>query len=95
MLNIRGSRGALRSCRAIKLLERILYGRIRKSGEVEIGEEQQWFRKGRRRMDVMFTLSQLVEKSLEVQDEMALGFVNLEKADDTVLRDGNGDTEKW
>ena len=32
----------------------------------------------------MFTLGQLVEKRLEVQGEMALGFVHLEKAYDTV-----------
>ena len=42
-------------CRSIMLLshvmnvlERILDGRIRKGGEMEIGEEQQEFRKGRR-----------------------------------------------
>jgi len=31
-------------------------------------------------------LRQLVEKRLEVQVEIALGFVELEKADNTVLR---------
>ena len=70
----------------MKVLERILDGRIRKSVEMEIGEEQQGLRKGRGMTDGMFTLRQLVEKRLEVQDEMALGFVDLEKANDIVLR---------
>ena len=38
-------------------------------------------------MDGMFTLRQLVEKKLEGQENTALGFINLEKAYDTVLRD--------
>ena len=35
---------------------------------------------GRGMTDGMFMLRQLVEKRLEVQGEMALGFVDLEKA---------------
>ena len=35
----------------------------------------------------MFVLRQLVEKRLEVQGEMAMGFVDLEKTYDTVLRE--------
>ena len=54
--------------------------------EIEIKEEQQGFIKGMGMTDGMFTLRQLVEKRLEVQDEMALGFVDLEKANDIVLR---------
>ena len=50
-------------------------------------------RNGKGMADGMFTLRKLVEKRLEVQGGMALGFVDLEKADDTVLRDGDGDTE--
>jgi len=66
------------------------YGRV----EIEIKEEQQGFRKGRG-TDGLFALRQLVEKELEVQSTMALGFVDLEKADDTVPRerDGDGNTE--
>ena len=37
---------------------------------MEIGEEQQGFRKGRGTTDGMFTLRQLVEKRLEVQGDM-------------------------
>ena len=38
-------------------------------------------------MDEMFMLRQLVEWRFDVQGEMALGFVDLEKADDTVSRE--------
>ena len=40
----------------MKVLERILDGRIRKSVEMEIGEEQQGFIKGRGMTDGIFTL---------------------------------------
>ena len=44
----------------MKVLERILDGRTRKSVEMEIREEQQRFRKGRQMIDEMFVLRQLV-----------------------------------
>ena len=77
------------------MLERILDGRIRKSVEMEIKEEEQGFRKGRGMMDRMFLLRQLVEKRLEVQVEMALGFVDLEKVYDIVLREMVMATLRW
>ena len=79
----------------MKVLERILDGRIRKRVEMEIGEEQQGFRKGRGMTDGMFALRQLVEKRLEVQGEMELGFVDLEKASNTVLREMVMATLRW
>ena len=66
MLKIRVSKEALCSCHVVKVLERILNRRIRKSVEIEIVEEQQDFRKGSGTMYGMFLLRQLVEKSLEV-----------------------------
>ena len=77
----------------MKVLEMILDGKIMKSVEMEIGEEQQWFNKGRGMTDGKFTLNQLVEKRLEVQGEMALGFVDLEKVYGFPERDGDGDAE--
>ena len=79
----------------MKVLERILDGRIRKSMEMEIGEEQQGFRKDRGTKDVMCTLRQLVKKRWEVQGEMALGFVDLEKPYDTVPREMVMATLRW
>ena len=40
----------------LKVLERILDGRIRRLVECEMGEEQQGFRRGRGTADGMFTL---------------------------------------
>ena len=77
------------------VLWRILDRRIRKSVEVEIGEEQQGFRNVRGTTDGMFVLRQLVEKRLEVQCEMALGFLDLEKAYDIVLREMVMVTLRW
>ena len=64
-----------------EVLERILDGRIRRIVECEMGEEQDSFRRGRG------TARQLVEKKLEGQENMALGFIDLKKAYDTVPRD--------
>ena len=74
-----------------KVLESILFGRIKKSVQMKIREEQQGVRKGRDMMDGMFMLRQLVEKRLEVQGGMALGFVDLEKAydDNDTAMDGS------
>ena len=79
----------------MKVLERILDGRIRKSVEMKIREEQQGFQRGREMRDWMFMPQQLVEKRLEVQGEMALGFVDLEKAYDTILREMVMVTPRW
>ena len=70
----------------MKLLERILDERLREKVEHKLGEEQLGFRKGRGTIDGMFALRQLVEKRLEMQGHMALAFVDLEKAFDTVPR---------
>ena len=62
----KGDLQAPRKCRGItlvshtmKLLKRILDGRIRKRIEQELGEEQHGFRKGRGTTDGMFALRQL------------------------------------
>ena len=55
--------------------------------ECDFGEEQQGFIKERGTADGMYVLRQMVGKRLEVQDSMALGFVDLEKAFDTVPRE--------
>ena len=52
-----------------------------------MGEEQQGFRRGRDKGDRMSSLRQLGENTLEGQDDMALGFVDIEEACDTVPRE--------
>ena len=79
----------------MKLLERILDKRLRERVEPELGEEQLGFRKGRGTTDGMFSLRQLVEKRLEKQGHMALAFVDLEKAFDTVPRQMAITTLRW
>ena len=88
-------RGITLLSHVFKLLERILDGRIRSRVESEIGEEQQGFRRGRGTRDSLFSLRQLVEKKLEVKGSMALGFVDLEKAYDTVPRELVMSTLRW
>ena len=71
----------------LKLLERVLDARIRRRVEGDFGEEQQGFRKGRGTADRMYALRQMVEKRL--------GFVDLEKAFDTVPREMVMATLRW
>ena len=78
-------RGITLLSHVLKVLERILDGRMRRIVECEMGEEQQGFRRGM--ADGMFTLRQLVENKLEGQENMALRFIELEKAYDTVPKD--------
>ena len=57
--------------------------------------EQQGSRKGRGTADGKYVLRQMVEKLLEVHGSMALGFVDLEKAFDTVPREMVMATLRW
>ncbi len=82
-------RGITLLSQVLKLLERVLDVRIRRRVEGDFGEKQQGFGKGRGTADEMYVLRQMVEKRLEVQGSMALGFVDLEKAFDTVY------PERW
>ena len=70
-------RGITLLSQVLKLLERVLDARIRRRVECDFGEEQQWFRMGRGTADGMYVLRKMVEKRLEVQGSMALGFVDL------------------
>ena len=77
-------RGITLLSQVLKLFERVLEARIRRRVEGDFGEEQQGFRKGKGISDGMYVPRQMMEKGLEVQCSMALGFVDLEKAFDTV-----------
>ena len=83
------------SAKVRKLLERVLNVRVRRRVEGDFGEEQLGFRKRRGTADEMYVLREMVEKKLEVQGSMALGFVDLEKAFDTVPRDMMMATLRW
>ena len=76
-------------------MERVLEARIRRRVEGEFGEEQQGSRKGRGTADGMYVLRQMVKKRLEIQGSMAPGFVDLEKAIDTVPIEKAMATLRW
>ena len=88
-------RGITLLSQVLKLLERVLDARIRRRVEGDFGEEQQRFRKGRGTADGIYVLRQIVEKRLEVQGSTALGFIDLEKALDTVPREMVLATLRW
>ena len=56
---------------------------------------QEGKRNSRRDVSCTYVLRQMVEKRLEVQDNMALGFIDLEKAFDTVPREMVMATLRW
>ena len=87
-------RGITLLSQVLKLLERGLDAVIRRV-EGDFGEEQQGFGKGRGTADGMYLLRELVDKRLDVQGSMALGFVDLEKAFDTVPREMVMATLRW
>ena len=68
---------------------------IRRRVEGEFGEEQQGFRKGRGTADGMSVLRQMVKTRLEKHGSMAPGFIDLEKAFDTVPREKVMATLRW
>ena len=72
-------RGITLLSQLLKLLKMVLEARIRRRVEGDFWEEQQGFRKGRGTADGMYVMRQMVEKRLEAQGSMALGFDDLEK----------------
>ena len=69
-----------------KVVARILQERLQQVAEVELPESQCGFRKGRGCSDMIFTLRQLVEKSVEHRSRQFITFVDLKKAYDSVPR---------
>ena len=89
-------RGITLLSQVLKLLERVLDARLRRTVEGDSWEEQQGFRKGRGTSDGIYVLRQMVEKRLELQGRMSLGFVELGNAFDTFLpRDMVMATLRW
>ena len=73
------------SCRAMKVMERVIEIRVR--NKVKIDEMQFGFSAGKGTMDAMFIVRQLQEKYLGMKEELWMEFVALEKAFDRVPRD--------
>ena len=88
-------RGMTLLSQVLILLKTVLDARIRIRVEGDFGEEQQGFGKWRRTADGMYVLRQMVEKRLEVQGSTALGFVDIEKAFDSLPREMVMATLRW
>ena len=70
----------------LKLLEQLFERRLRLQIGHEIGEEQQSFKKGRSTSDGVFVARQKIDNTIERKENMAIGFIDLEKASDSVPR---------
>ena len=79
-------RGIKLLSQCMKVLERIVDGRIRKVVEGKMGDEQFGFRSGRSTTDLMFAVRQIVEKKLEMKKDSYWAFLDMEKAYDKVPR---------
>jgi hypothetical protein len=77
-------RGIKLMSHTLKLLERILDGRLRV--QVTIGRQQLGFMKGLGTVDGIFAIRQIMEKHREKQKVLHMAFIDLEKAYDRVPR---------
>lgn len=80
-------RGITLLCVGMKIYEQILDTKIRKAIEDTLEESQSGFRKGRSTQDHIFTVKQIIEKSVVQEKTVFMGFIDLEKAFDKVPRE--------
>ena len=69
-----------------KVYERILEKRLKRILDSQLEEAQSGFRKGRSTHDHIFTLKQLIEKRQRQNRDLYLGFIDIQKAFDSVQR---------
>ena len=69
-----------------KLYSRIIENRLRETVEKNLAEHQSGFRPGRSVQDHIFTLKQISEKTCRYNKKTHIGFVDLQKAFDSVRR---------
>ena len=67
----------------------------RRRVECDFGEEHQGFTKGRGTADGLHALREVIERRMYVQRSMAMAFVDLEKAFDTVPKEMVVATLRW
>lgn len=91
----KGDRGDCNNYRGISLLSivgklfaRVILAKLQRLAERVYPEAQCGFRSGRSTTDMIFTLRQLQEKSREQNSPLVIAFVDLNKAFDTVSREG-------
>lgn len=71
----------------LKIYEQILEGRLREVIEPTLSEAQSGFRKGRSVQDHIFSLKQIIIRTLEYNKKAFFAFIDLEKAFDKVPRE--------
>ena len=88
-----GDKGQCKNYRGIALLgtiakvyEKILVKRIRSEIETKLLEAQSGFRPGRSTHDHIFALRTIINRTLEAEKEIYIGFIDMEKAFDRVPR---------
>lgn len=79
-------RGISLLCTSMKVYEKILDNRLRKEIDSQLNEAQSGFRKGRSIQDHIFTVQQIIDKTLQQGNEAFFAFIDLEKAFDKVKR---------
>ena len=67
--------------------------RFKEITEMCVGDEQGGFREGRKCVDQIFCLRNVVEKYLEKNKEVFVAYMDLEKAYDRINREGVGLSE--
>lgn len=85
-MNCQNYRGITLLSIAGKVYERIIEKRLRKYVESDIADSQSGFRKGHSIQDHIFTLKQMINKTLQKGTELYIAFIDLEKAFDSIGR---------
>ena len=84
ILNCSSYRGVKLLKRGLKIVERVMEKRIQ--AIVELNEMKFGFMPEKSTVDALFVLRRLLEEHLQKEEKLYLGFVDLEKAIDRVLR---------
>jgi len=69
-----------------KVFSRVLLNRLQDVADCTLRDEQVGFRKGRSCTEQIFTLRNIIEQSLEHQQDLVINFIDFKKTFDTVHR---------
>lgn len=80
-------RGISLLCTALKVYESIIEKKVRNIVEIQLADEQSGFRPAHSVHDHIFTIQQVIEKTLVNGETVYLGFIDMKKAFDMVNRE--------
>jgi len=69
-----------------KVFSRVLLNRLQDAVDRTLWDEQAGFRRGRSCIEQVFTLRNIIEQSLEHQQDLIINFIDFKKAFDSVYR---------